>query len=95
MENGIYLVVAVGNRNQQWILQLAEDWENIIKNRPRLTPIVIVRCGTENGKKLFGMNIVYSTIWEMMGCEEFVKKGWDIYERLLADNKELTNQIKS
>jgi hypothetical protein len=83
-ENGIYVVVAVGNRNQQWILQIAEDWEDIIKNRPKLTPMVMVRYGTENGKKLFGMNIVYSTIWEIMGCEEFLKKGWSIYEKLFA-----------
>jgi len=73
-ENGIYVVVAVGNRNQQWILQIAEDWEDIIKNRPRLTPMIMVRYGTENGRKIFGMNVAYSTIWEMMGCEEFVKK---------------------
>jgi hypothetical protein len=83
-ENGIYVVVAVGNRNQQWILQLAEDWDDIIKNRPKLTPMVMVRYGTENGRKLFGMNLVYFSIWEIMGCEEFVKKGWEIYEKLLV-----------
>ena len=65
-ENGIYVVVAVGNRNQQWILQIAEDWEDIVKNRPRLTPMIMVRYGTENGWKIFGMNVVYSTIWETM-----------------------------
>ena len=70
-ENGIYVVVAVGNRNQQWILQIAEDWEDIIKNRPRLTPMIMVRYGTENGRKVFGMNVAYSTIWEMMGGTQF------------------------
>lgn len=83
-ENGIYVVIAVGNRNQQWILQIAADWEDIIKNRQKITPMVMVRYGNENGKKLFGMNVIYSTIWEIMGCEEFLKKGWEIYEKLLA-----------
>jgi hypothetical protein len=83
-ENGIYIVAAVGNRNQQWILQIAEDWEDIIKNRQKITPMVMIRYGIENGRKLFGMNLVYFSIWEIMGCEEFVKKGWGIYEKLLA-----------
>jgi hypothetical protein len=94
VENGIYIVISKGHKNQQWILQLADDWTNIIKNRPNLTPMVMCRYGAENGKKLFGLNIVYLTIWEIMDNEEFIKKGWTIYEQLLADNKELKTELK-
>ena len=95
MENGVYIVVANGNKNQQWILQLAEDWSDIVKNRPKVTPMIMCRYGAINGKKLFGINVVYSDIWEIMETEQFVKQSWSIYEQLIAEIKEIKNELKN
>jgi len=92
IENGIYIVISKGHKNQQWILQLADDWADIIKNRPKITPIVMCRYGEENTKKLFGINYG-GTIWEIMGCDDFIKKGWTLYEEILAELKEIKKKI--
>ena len=72
VENGIYIVVAKGNKNQQWILQLADDCVEIVRNRPRIVPIVFVRFGEIGGRRLYGINMVTQRIWDFMGVEDFV-----------------------
>lgn len=94
VENGIYVVISKGHRNQQWILQLADDCIDIVKNRPRITPIVLVRYGEVNGRRMFGMNYLNQLIWEFMGQEDFVKKVWDPMERVLVENKEIRKRLE-
>lgn len=93
-ENGIYVVISRGHKNQQWILQLAEDCGEIIRNRPRITPLVLVRYGEENGRRLFGMNYMNSTIWEFMAQEDFLKRIWEPMEKIISENKEIKDRLK-
>jgi len=93
-ENGIYVVISHGHKNQQWILQLAEDCGEIIRNRPRITPLVLVRYGEENGRRLFGMNYMNSTIWEFMAQEDFLKRIWEPMEKIISENKEIKDRLK-
>ena len=92
-ENGVYIVVSKGHRNQQWILQLSDDYKDIIKNRPNITPMVMSRYGEKNAKKLFGVNHINNLVWEIMENDDFIKKNWSIYEKLLIENKELKERI--
>jgi len=71
-ENGIYIVISKGHKNQQWILQLADDYGDILKNRPRITPLILVKYGEENGKCLYAINLLNQNIWEFMGQNEFI-----------------------
>lgn len=72
IENGIYIVISKGHKNQQWILQLADDCIEILKNRSRIVPLVLVKYGEKNGKLLFGINFLNQTIWEFLGQDEFM-----------------------
>lgn len=87
VENGIYVVISKGHKNQQWILQLADDCAEILKTKPRIVPLVLVKYGEKNGKKLFGVNFMTQSIWEFLGQEEFVNISF--LERL----DELENKI--
>ena len=44
----------------------------ILKNRSRIVPLVLVKYGEKNGKMLFGINFVNQTIWEFLGQDEFI-----------------------
>ncbi len=85
IENGIYIVISKGHKNQQWILQLADDCVEILKNRSRIVPLVLVKYGEKNGKMLFGINFVNQTIWEFLGQDEFVNI--DIFEKMEELNR--------
>lgn len=93
-ENGIYIVISKGHKNQQWILQLADDCADILRNRPRITPLVLVRYGEENGKRIFGINFTNQSIWEFMGQDDFIKRVWDPMEKILAENRELRKRVE-
>lgn len=94
-ENGIYIVISKGHKNQQWILQLADDCADILKNRPRITPLILSRFGEKNGRKIFGLNFITQMVWEFMDQEDFVKKVWDPVEKILLENKELKRRIEA
>jgi len=72
VENGIYVVISRGHKNQQWILQLADDCVEILRTRPRIVPLVLVKYGEKNGKKIFGINFSNQTIWEFMSQEDYL-----------------------
>jgi len=72
VENGIYIVISKGHKNQQWILQLADDSLEILRNKPRVVPLVLSKYGEKNGKKLFGINFSNQTIWEFLGQDEYI-----------------------
>ena len=73
VENGIYIVISKGNKNQQWILQLADDCAEIVRNKPRIVPLTLVKYGERNGKIIYGINFTMQTIWEYMNGEDFIK----------------------
>ena len=62
LENGIYRVVASGNRRQQWIIQLEEDYKEIILRNDRSNNILWVEEGTDNKNSLYIFNNQYNFI---------------------------------
>lgn len=86
-ENGIYMVISKGHKNQQWILQLTDDCVEILKNRPRITPLVLVRYGEENGKRLYGINFLNQSIWEFMSRDDFVN--YNLIEKMEEMRKKM------
>jgi len=88
-ENGIYIVISKGHRNQNWILQLADDYADIVKNRHRIVPTLLVRNGENNGGILFGLNCLTQKIWEFLGKNEFVN--YSLLERVHELEKKIQN----
>ena len=52
-ENGIYKVIAAGNRRQQWIIQMEEDYIEIIQNNNRENNILWIEEGERNQNSLY------------------------------------------
>lgn len=91
-ENGIYIVISKGHKNQQWILQLADDCIDILKNRPRITPLVLVKFGEKNVRCLFGINFLNQSVWEFLNSEEFIN--YNIIEKMEQFNRKMEHLEK-
>ena len=56
LENGIYKVIASGNRRQQWIIQMDDDYKEIMSTNNRTNNILWVEEGNENKNILYIFN---------------------------------------
>ena len=52
---------------------MADDCAEIVRNKPRIVPLTLVKYGERNGKIIYGINFTMQTIWEYMNGEDFIK----------------------
>lgn len=88
-ENGIYYVVSNGGRNQQWILQYAEDFMEIKNTKERITPLFLSKYGETMGNVLFGLNLITENIFEFMPQNKFLEDYSNMWEKLELKINEL------
>jgi len=81
-ENGIYYVVSRGGRNQQWILQYADDYAEMKRNRERITPLFLSKYGETSRNILYGLNMITQSIFEFMPQNKFLEDYCQMWEKL-------------